>query len=83
MLSEIGARISILDIVLLVRYTANSTRVNDKSALKLGSVYSIDGRTRIKVTLDCNVIYFQVWVGPMLCQDENLGIGVIATAGTG
>ena len=44
-------------------------------------MYSTEGRTRIKVTLDGNLVYvFKVWEGPMVIQDAILGMDFMVPA---
>ena len=46
------------------------------------SVYTTEGRTRIKITLNGNLVYiFKVWVGTMVGQDEILGMDFMVPSG--
>ena len=46
------------------------------------ATYTTEGRTRIKITLNGNLVYsFKVWVGPMVGQDAILGMDFMVPAG--
>ena len=83
LLFDTGAEISILDIAFARKVGCQIDESERQECVGIGeSVYTTEGRTRIKITLNGNLVYiFQVWVGPMVGQDVILGMDFMVPAG--
>ena len=77
-----GAEISILDVVFARKVGCRIEESERRECIGIGeSIYSTEGRTRTKVTLNGNLVYvFKVWVGLMVGQDAILGMDFIVPA---
>ncbi|CAH0489044.1 unnamed protein product [Peronospora farinosa] len=83
LLFDTGAEISILDIAFARKVGCQIDESERQECIgNEESVYTTEGRTRIKVTLNGNLVYiFKVWVGPMVGQDAILGMDFMVPAG--
>ncbi|CAI5701516.1 unnamed protein product [Peronospora effusa] len=83
LLFDTGAEISILDIAFARKVGCQIDESERQEYIGIGeSVYTTEGRTRIKLTLNGNLMYiFKVWVGPMVGQDAILGMDFMVPAG--
>ena len=83
LLFDTGAEISILDIAFARKVGCQIDESERQECIGIGeSVYTTEGRTRIKITLNGNLVYiFKVWVGPMVGQDAILGMDFMVPAG--
>ena len=85
LLFDTGAEISILDIAFARKVGCQIDESERQECVGIGeSIYTTEGRTRIKITLNGNLVYiFKVWVGPMVGQDALLGMDFMVPAGIG
>ena len=83
LLFDTGAEISILDIAFARKVGCQIDENARQECVGIGeSIYTTEGRTRIKITLNGNLVYiFKVWVGPMAGQDAILGMDFMVPAG--
>ena len=83
LLFDTGAEISILDIAFARKVGCQIDEDARQECVGIGeAVYTTEGRTRIKITLNGNLVYiFKVWVGPMVGQDAILGMDFMVPAG--
>ena len=83
LLFDTGAEISIFDIAFARKVGCQIDENARQECVGIGeSIYTTEGRTRIKITLNRNLVYnFKVWVGPMAGQDEILGMDFMVPAG--
>ena len=83
LLFDTGAEISILDIAFARKVGCQIDESERQECVGIGeSIYTTEGRTRIKITLNGNLVYiFKVWVGHMMGQDALLGMDFMVPAG--
>ncbi|CAI5709087.1 unnamed protein product [Peronospora effusa] len=83
LLFDTGAEISILDIVFARKVGCQIDESERQECIGIKEVvYTTEGRTRIKVTLNGNLVYiFKVWVGHMVGQDAILRMDFMVPAG--
>ena len=80
---DTGAKISILDVTFAPKLVCQISESELQECIGIAeSVYITEGRTRIKATLNGNLVYvFKAWVCPMVGQDAILGIYFLVPAG--
>ena len=85
LLFDTGAEISILDVAFACKVGCQIDESERQKCHGFGeSVYSTEGRTPIKVTLNVNLVnVFKVWVGPMVGQDAIFGMDLWSRLGSG
>lgn len=83
LLFDTGAEISILNIAFARKVGCQIDESERQECVGIGeSVYTTEGRARIKITLNGNLAYvFNVWVGTMLGQDAILGMAFMVPEG--
>ena len=83
MLFDSGAEVSILDIAFARKAGCQIDTSVKQECVGIGeAVYTTEGRTKVKITLNGVLVYlFDVWVGSMAGQDAILGMDFMVPAG--
>ena len=83
LLFDSGAEVSILDIAFARKAGCQIDTSQKQECVGIGdSVYTTEGRAKIKITLNGVLVYiFDVWVGSMVGQDAILGTDFMVPAG--
>ncbi|CAI5706523.1 unnamed protein product [Peronospora effusa] len=83
LLFDSGAEISILNIAIARKVGCQINTSEKQECVGIGeAVYTTEGRTKIKITLNGVLVYFfNVWVGSMAGQDVLLGMDFMVPAG--